>query len=90
MRIEGAGKKHLTEVIDLSVIDQVVQFEYQDALDWIALMLQKENFFPGYTGAANIAVCQKLSKSTKGRVNIVTVVPDIGYKYIDRLIKELS
>lgn len=85
LRIEGAGKKYITKVLDLSLIDDVIQFQYDDTLNVISTVLEKKQFLFGYTGGANISVCQKIAERTRGNINIVTVIPDFGYKYTQRL-----
>ena len=82
-KIQGIGAGFVPEVLDRSVIDEVIGVEDEDALDTARAMAQREGILCGISaGAAVHAALQVADREEMLGKRIVTVVPDSGERYI--------
>lgn len=82
--VEGVGEDHLAGCMDLSIIDDVLQFTDDDAFDTARLIARQQGLLCGGSAGANVWGALTLSRSYTG-ASIVTVLPDSGLKYISKI-----
>ncbi|MDV5115817.1 cysteine synthase family protein [Clostridium perfringens] len=79
-KIEGIGNNFIPETMDMSLVDDVIKVNDEEAFDAVKLLAKKEGLIVGYSsGAAFAAVLKLAEKIEKG--NIVTIFPDRGDRY---------
>jgi len=82
--VEGVGEDHLAKCMDLSLIDLSMQFADEDAFKAAQDLCRLEGILGGGTAGANIWACRQLQDQTDRPVNVVTVIPDTGLKYLSK------
>ena len=76
-KIEGIGNNFIPETMDMSLVDDVIKVNDEEAFDAVKLLAKKEGLIVGSSsGAAFAAVLKLAEKIEKG--NIVTIFPDRG------------
>lgn len=79
-KIEGIGNNFIPETMDMSLVDDVIKVNDEEAFDAVKLLAKKEGLIVGSSsGAAFAAVLKLAEKIDKG--NIVTIFPDRGDRY---------
>ena len=81
-KIEGIGAGFIPEILDLSLIEETLEVNSNEAIKR-AKKLAKEGFFVGISSGANVEAIYKLAKSIdiKGKT-VVTVFPDSASRYL--------
>lgn len=83
-RVEGVGEDHLAQAMNFDLVDEMYQFNDQDAFSTARRLAREEGIFGGGTGGANVWGAIKLAATIKGPATIVTVIPDSGVKYLSK------
>ncbi|WP_283693865.1 PLP-dependent cysteine synthase family protein [Clostridium perfringens] len=79
-KIEGIGNNFIPETMDMSLVDDVIKVNDEEAFDAVKLLAKKEGLIVGSSSGAAFASALKLAeKIDKG--NIVTIFPDRGDRY---------
>lgn len=79
-KIEGIGNNFIPETMDISLVDDVIKVNDEEAFDAVKLLAKKEGLIVGSSSGAAFAAALKLAeKIDKG--NIVTIFPDRGDRY---------
>lgn len=79
-KIEGIGNNFIPETMDMSLVDDVIKVNDEEAFGAVKLLAKKEGLIVGSSSGAAFAVALKLAeKIDKG--NIVTIFPDRGDRY---------
>lgn len=79
-KIEGIGNNFIPETMDMSLVDDVIKVNDEEAFDAVKLLAKKEGLIVGSSSGAVFAAVLKLAeKIEKG--NIVTIFPDRGDRY---------
>lgn len=85
-KIQGIGANFIPDVLDRSVIDEVVTVSDEGALKFMEILGKEEGIFTGISSGAAISaivdVCKQ--KNLTGK-KIVTVLPDTGERYVSLL-----
>jgi cysteine synthase A len=82
-KIQGIGAGFVPEVLDRSVIDEVIPVEDNDALDMAELCARREGLLVGFSsGAAIHASLQIAARPEMAGKRVVTIVPDSGERYM--------
>src|SRR5919204_1268132 len=82
-KIQGIGAGFVPEVLDRSVIDEVIPVADDDALDMAELCARREGLLVGISaGAAIHAALQVAARPEMAGKRIVTIVPDSGERYL--------
>ena len=78
--IEGIGNDFIADTMDMSLVDDVIKVNDNEAFDTVRLLAKTEGIFAGSSsGAAMAAVLKLVERIDSG--NIVTVFPDRGDRY---------
>ncbi len=82
-KIQGIGAGFIPEVLDRSVIDDVVTVSNEDAFDTARYLAKKEGLLCGISsGAAAWAALETAKKETSKGKMIVVILPSTGERYI--------
>jgi cysteine synthase A len=82
-KIQGIGAGFIPEVLDRSVIDEVIPVSDDDALDMAELCARREGLLVGFSaGAAIHAALQVAARPEMAHKRVVTIVPDSGERYM--------
>lgn len=88
-RIQGIGPNFVPDVLDRSVIDEVVTVAFDDAIDVARRLATREGILAGMSaGAAVWAALQIAAREDAAGARIVVVVPDSGERYLSTALYE--
>ncbi len=82
-RIEGIGANFVPDVLNRTLLDEVVTVTNEDAIATARLLAKKEGLFAGISSGAAAAAAIALARrpENKGKT-IVTLLPDAGSRYL--------
>ncbi len=83
-KLEGIGTEMVTEALDTSVIDEVMEVTDKDAFRVTRELARSEGILAGGTSGAAFWACLEVAKCLKEPATIVTVFPDTGLRYLSR------
>ena len=82
-KLQGIGAGFIPEILDTSVIDEIITVGDDDALSFGRLMGAKEGILVGISsGAALSAAVDLAKKEENANKNIVVLLPDTGDRYL--------
>src|SRR6187551_3573362 len=82
-KIQGIGAGFVPEVLDRSVVDEVLPVDDEEALEMARLLAKREGVLAGISAGANIkAALEVASRSELTGKRVVTVVCDSGERYM--------
>lgn len=82
-QIQGIGAGFVPEILDKSVIDEVVCIKDEVALEMGRLMAKKQSLLVGISSGAVIAAAIELAQKTENKgKTIVALLPDSGERYL--------
>ena len=81
--LQGIGANFVTDVLDLSVLDEVIPVASEDALATLPRLVRQEGILAGITsGAAAWAAMQLAKRPEFAGKTIVALLPDAGERYL--------
>lgn len=81
-KIQGIGPNFVPEILDLSLIDEILDVTDEDAYLFTSLLARKEGILAGVSSGAAAAAAVELAKRPENRgKRIVTIFPDTGDRY---------
>ena len=83
--VEGVGKGSIPGAMDFKVIDSVVQVSDKEAFDMCYSLCKHDGIFAGGSSGLNVFAALQLASSLTKPCTIVTVLPDIGIKYLSKV-----
>jgi cysteine synthase A len=82
-KIQGIGPGFVPEVLDRSVIDEVMTVDDEDALETARLAARREGILAGISAGANIrAALEVAARPELAGSRVVTIVCDSGERYV--------
>lgn len=82
-KIQGIGAGFVPDVLDLSIVDEIVQVADEDAMATAVMLARTNGLLVGISsGAAAYAALQLSEKDEYAGKNIVVVLPDTGERYL--------
>ena len=85
--IEGIGNDSVADTMDMSLVDQVVKIDDNDAFAGARELAKREGIFAGSSSGAALSAAKKLIDSG-ARGNIVIILPDRGDRYFSKNLYE--
>ncbi len=81
--LQGIGANFVPEILDLSVVDEIIPVEGSDAFDATRMLARQEGILAGITsGAAVWAAMQLAAQPEYAGKTIVALLPDSGERYL--------
>jgi cysteine synthase A len=82
-KIQGIGAGFVPEVLDRSVIDEILQVDDEDALETARLLALQEGVLAGISAGANVkAALEVAARPEMAGKRVVTIVCDSGERYM--------
>ena len=82
-KIQGIGPNFVPEILDQSVIDEVIDVEFADAIETARAVGTKDGILVGISsGAAVWAALQIAARPEAAGKNIVVIIPSFGERYL--------
>jgi len=78
-QIQGIGDGFIPEILDVSLVDEVVEVTDEDAIETTRQLGRDYGLLVGISSGANVWAARELSRTIKG--NIATVLPDRAERY---------
>ncbi|MDF2522229.1 MAG: cysteine synthase family protein [Clostridia bacterium] len=85
--IEGIGNDFIPETMDMSLVDEVIKINDEEAVKFVRLLASREGLLVGSSSGAAMAAALKLADKIDSG-NIVTLFSDRGDRYISKGIFE--
>ncbi|MEN8179025.1 MAG: cysteine synthase A [Pseudomonadota bacterium] len=78
-QIQGIGDGFIPEILDVSMVDEVVEITDEQAIETTRELGRKYGLLVGISSGANVYAARKIASKMKG--NIATVLPDRAERY---------
>lgn len=85
--IEGIGNDFIADTMDMSLVDEVIKINDDDAFNGARELAKREGIFAGSSSGAALAAAKKLIASGASG-NIVIILPDRGDRYFSKNLYE--
>jgi cysteine synthase A len=79
--IDGIGDGFIPSIVDQSLINEVINVEDKEAVNWSRLLAREKGLFAGISSGANVYAAVQIAKRMKKAQNVVTVLPDSQDRY---------
>ena len=80
-KIQGIGDGFVPEVLDTSLIDEVLTVIDDEAIDTTRLLARREGVLAGTSSGANVHAALRVAEQLGNGKNVVTVLPDRAERY---------
>lgn len=80
-RIDGLGAGFVPEVLDMSLVDEVITVSEQDAYDMMRTLGAEEGLLVGMSSGANAVAAVRVARRMEAEQRVVTVLADTGDRY---------
>lgn len=85
--LQGIGANFVPEVLDRSIIDEIITVREEDAYTLSRQLAEKEGYLAGITSGANLWAAVQLAAREENRgKNIAVILPDSGERYLSTVL----
>ncbi|HBV88955.1 MAG TPA: cysteine synthase A [Desulfosporosinus sp.] len=81
-KIQGIGAGFIPDVLNKTILDQVVQVSNEDAMDTARRMAREEGLLVGISSGAAISAALQVAATLGEGKNLVVLAPDTGERYL--------
>ncbi|MDH5562321.1 MAG: cysteine synthase A [Nitrospirota bacterium] len=81
-KIQGIGAGFVPEVLNRSLLDQIMTVTDEEAYQTTKQLAKKEGLLVGISAGANVFAAQKVAESLGAGKNVVTILCDTGERYL--------
>jgi cysteine synthase A len=82
-KIQGIGAGFVPEILDTSLIDEIIKVKNEDAIETAKQLAKEEGILAGISSGANVFSALQVAKRPENKnKTIVTVICDTGERYI--------
>jgi cysteine synthase len=81
-RIQGIGAGFVPQVLNRSLIDQIITVTDEESYQLTKQLARKEGLLVGISGGANVFAAQQVAESLGPDKNVVTILCDTGERYL--------
>lgn len=81
-KIQGIGAGFVPEVLNKSLLDQILTVTDEEAYQTTKQLAKKEGLLVGISAGANVFAAQKVAESLGKGKNVVTILCDTGERYL--------
>ena len=81
-KIQGIGAGFVPDVLNRSIIDEIVQVDDEDAIETAKALSKREGLFVGISSGAAVWAALEVAKRIGRGKTVVTILPDTGERYI--------
>jgi len=88
-KIQGIGAGFLPKVLDMDLVDEVIEVDQNDAIEWGRRAAKEEGLFVGISsGAALKAASVVAARPESSGKMIVVIIPSFGERYLSTVLFE--
>ena len=81
--LQGIGPNFVPEILDLSLVDEIIPVKETDAFAATRMLAQQEGILAGVTSGAAVWTAMQLAERTEfAGKTIVALLPDSGERYL--------
>jgi len=82
-KIQGIGAGFVPAILNTDIIDEIIQIENEEAVDWARRIIRQEGMMVGISAGAAVSAAVQVAKreENKGKL-IVVIIPDTGERYL--------
>ena len=81
--LQGIGANFVPKILDISIIDEIIGVDDEDAFDACRTLFKTEGIFAGISSGAAIVAATEIAKREENKnKNIVVILPDSGTRYL--------
>jgi len=82
-KIQGIGANFVPEILDQTILDQVIDVSSDTALEWARRAAKEEGLFVGISAGAALAAAAEVAHDIQAQgKTIVVIIPDSGDRYL--------
>lgn len=82
-KIQGIGAGFVPAVLNTDIVDEIIQVDQEDAMDWARRAAREEGLFVGISsGAALKAADVVATRQDSAGKTIVVIIPSFGERYL--------
>lgn len=85
--LEGLGDEFILPTVQFELLDDMIQVDDQTAFEYTRKLAREEGIIAGGSSGANLYGALKIAEEMDEPVNIVTVFPDSGFRYMSSIFK---
>ncbi len=84
-QLEGLGDEFILPTVEFDLLDDMLQVDDQTAFEYCRRLAREEGIIAGGSSGANLFGALTLAQQINEPVNIVTVFPDSGFRYLSSI-----
>ncbi len=88
-KIQGIGAGFIPDIVDLSLIDEIITVSNEDSFDMARRLAKEEGILCGISSGANVVAAIEYAKRSENEgQQIVVIIPSFGERYLQTLLFE--